>query len=672
MKRFTPTLLIAFILAGVAPLTQAVAASPSLAGVPDAAGEPFEQVWMRTDLPVAEGVADRTWMWGPEPFTDILTEPYAESPGESRQVIYYDKSRMELTNPDADPSSPWYVTNGLLAVELTTGRMQVGHNQFEQRLPSELNVAGDQGFENGPSYATFGEVVGPYQDCCGDRTGEVIQAKLDRSGQTSSDSALQKYDIENAYFDDVTGSNIAAPFWEFMHSTGQVWEAGVYINAPLFPNPFYATGRPVSGAYWTRVVVGGIERDVLIQCFERRCLTYTPGNPEGWRVETGNIGRHYHAWRYAERPQVDGQILFTKFEQDDVFGGPTSELYLADATGELMMNLTGDVHGYVDASVWSPDGSRIAFVATGNIGVPGELYVVNADGTGLILLASDVVGAADWSPDGSQLAFIREVSPGGPDNLFVVAANGTGFTQITSHALEDSDPRWSPDGLLIAFERQLSEDESQIFLIEPDGENEWQLTDIPIPQEALYDRVSFSRTPLWSPDGRWIAFTSLTGSTVPPPSVIDVMVIEVDGTDLTTLASTVGVRDLVWSPDSGHIAFDEPQYAGRDLDGSAVWIVDLTAGEATVFGSDYTNPAGPAWSPDGALVAMRGRIATPGGETVRWIRALGQDSVWSPAGRFIATWNFNAGLAVVAADGSSQWLLSDEGWNPRWRPSTSP
>jgi hypothetical protein len=35
-----------------------------------------------------------------------------------------------------------------------------------------------------------------------------------------------------------------------------------------------------------------------MQCFERRCLTYTPANPLAWRVEMGNVGLHYYAWRY--------------------------------------------------------------------------------------------------------------------------------------------------------------------------------------------------------------------------------------------------------------------------------------------------------------------------------------------------------------------------------------
>jgi hypothetical protein len=47
------------------------------------------------------------------------------------------------------------------------------------------------------------------------------------------------------------------------------------------------------------VKVGGQVKDVLVQCFERRCLTYTPSNPTGWQVEMGNVGRHYYSWRYG-------------------------------------------------------------------------------------------------------------------------------------------------------------------------------------------------------------------------------------------------------------------------------------------------------------------------------------------------------------------------------------
>ncbi|MEX2314379.1 MAG: hypothetical protein WD628_01585, partial [Thermomicrobiales bacterium] len=122
-------------------------ATPSLLAIPAAAFAPanpsFERTWERTDKPVADGAISRTWMWGPEAFTGAIQEPYAESPGELRAVQYYDKSRMEITQPNADPTSIWYVTNGLLVVELMSGRMQIGDSSFTDRAPAAVNVAGD-------------------------------------------------------------------------------------------------------------------------------------------------------------------------------------------------------------------------------------------------------------------------------------------------------------------------------------------------------------------------------------------------------------------------------------------------------------------------------------------------------------------------------------------------
>ena len=57
-------------------------------------------------------------------------------------------------------------------------------------------------------------------------------------------------------------------------------------------------GYPVGEAYWSKALVGGVEKDVLIQAFKRRVLTYTPSNPAAFQVEMGNVGLHYLAWRY--------------------------------------------------------------------------------------------------------------------------------------------------------------------------------------------------------------------------------------------------------------------------------------------------------------------------------------------------------------------------------------
>src|SRR4051794_19614963 len=78
----------------------------------------FQRTWERTDLPVAQSSVARTWMWGPSTTIYGRSEAYQEAPSRVREVIYYDKARMELTHPDAVDDGVWYVTNGLLVREL--------------------------------------------------------------------------------------------------------------------------------------------------------------------------------------------------------------------------------------------------------------------------------------------------------------------------------------------------------------------------------------------------------------------------------------------------------------------------------------------------------------------------------------------------------------------------
>jgi hypothetical protein len=66
----------------------------------------------------------------------MIEEEYAESPGRMREVQYFDKARMEIIQRGSDDDELWYVTTGLLATELVTGRLQVGDNLFEMRTPA--------------------------------------------------------------------------------------------------------------------------------------------------------------------------------------------------------------------------------------------------------------------------------------------------------------------------------------------------------------------------------------------------------------------------------------------------------------------------------------------------------------------------------------------------------
>jgi len=262
-------------------------------------GEPFERTWARTDKPVADLQVDRTWMWGPEANTEGMFERYAEGHNGARFVQYYDKSRMEITtDQDVPYDSPWFVTNGLLVNELMTGELQVGDDEFEPYQPASVNVAGDPDGSIGPTYAALAVL----RDADATEAGEGIIAFVDRFGNVSEDETFAVYDVTAAEYVPQTEHTVASVFWEFMTSSGTVWEDGQFVTDLLFESPFYATGYPVIEPYWTTVELNDEPTDVLLQCFERRCLTYTPDNPDGWKVEAGNVGQHYHHWRYVQIP----------------------------------------------------------------------------------------------------------------------------------------------------------------------------------------------------------------------------------------------------------------------------------------------------------------------------------------------------------------------------------
>jgi hypothetical protein len=254
----------------------------------------FEQIWQRNDRPIAEQRVARSWAWGPHSLM-ARTEGYLQASGGLRQVQYFDKARMEVNNPVGDRSSKWFVTTGLLVVELITGKTQIGDSQFVQHAPADIPIAGDSDDANGPTYASFGGVTGQFP---GDRTGQIPGETIDRAGQVGSYGGAERPETRLVHFVAESGHNIPQVFWEYLNSSGAVYEGGRYRESTLIDWVF-TLGYPISEPYWTRIRVGGVDRDVLVQPFQRRVLTYSPDNPAGWQVEMGNVGRHYYLWRYG-------------------------------------------------------------------------------------------------------------------------------------------------------------------------------------------------------------------------------------------------------------------------------------------------------------------------------------------------------------------------------------
>jgi Purple acid Phosphatase, N-terminal domain len=265
------------------PITYPTFAAPALQGV-----------WERYDRPVYYGTAARSYIWG-NAVTQGLQEPYAQGPNGQHFVQYFDKSRMEINHPGGNTSDPFYVTQGLLASDMINGRIQLGDTEFQQSTPAGIPFGDlDDTQASSPTYASFRNVLNapPIP------SGQSIVAMIDRAGTVTTNANPQGVTSAGVLDGVPTNHSIASVFLAFLLSRGPVYVGGQDVTQAIFDPLFYVTGYPVAEAYWATVKAAGVNKTVLIQCFERRCLTYTPTNEPAFQVELANTGLQYYNWRY--------------------------------------------------------------------------------------------------------------------------------------------------------------------------------------------------------------------------------------------------------------------------------------------------------------------------------------------------------------------------------------
>jgi len=185
----------------------------------------------------------------------------------------------------------------------------------------------------------------------------------------------------------------------------------------------------------------------------------------------------------------DGKmIVFNSYKA----GNP--DAYLMDASGRNVRELSTR-QGLNTAPAWSPDGSQICL--TLSRGGDPELYLLNRLG-GIVrrlTYSPGVDTSPAFSPNGQQVAFVSDRA-GNPE-LYVMDATGGNVQRLTYGQYVDA-PAWSPRGDLIAYERQRSQGRYDLYLIEPSGHN----------SRVVSEAGSRNENPSWSPDGRFLAFSS--------------------------------------------------------------------------------------------------------------------------------------------------------------------
>jgi Tol biopolymer transport system component len=302
-----------------------------------------------------------------------------------------------------------------------------------------------------------------------------------------------------------------------------------------------------------------------------------------------------------------GQIAFLKDESIwimDADGGGQRELW-SDTRGRMVQSLT-----------WSPDGSRLAFIAFDYSG-SDEIRIIDLSGETKLVVPMAALGAGAshiesvaWSPDGQSIAYGVDLNPD---------ESGFGYAQLGVFGIESGETvdywspgvepgsgtvgylRWYPDGHhLICLSKPGLAGAFPLRLLEVDAAPGGQARELAeFEQEGGYEYVSSAA---WSPDGSLFAMSRLIRgddfATPPTGSWSSLVVARQDGSGRRELLRSppspwfelaYWLGTVSWSPDGRYIAYER----GHD-NVSAIAVIPATGGAERILVSNATDPA---WRP---------------------------------------------------------------------------
>jgi Tol biopolymer transport system component len=209
---------------------------------------------------------------------------------------------------------------------------------------------------------------------------------------------------------------------------------------------------------------------------------------------------------------------------------------------------------------------------------------------------------------------------------------------------------------------EVHEGTSMAVAVSPDGK--WLVTDlqgslwiIPVKggkAKRITDYFNDARQPVWSPDGKLIAFFSYREGNY------DLYTIEPDGSNMKHVTGGLADdREPAWSPDGKTLAFASDR-AGTGPAGYNIWTVDLATGKLQQLTADSNEDRLPSWSPDGSEIAFSSQRGSATGLYAVAVAGGRERTLKENAGTFTApSWGPKGQLAYVVSDATGSKLEVD-------------
>jgi dipeptidyl aminopeptidase/acylaminoacyl peptidase len=303
----------------------------------------------------------------------------------------------------------------------------------------------------------------------------------------------------------------------------------------------------------------------------------------------------------APKFSPDGNwILYTETEWDRKNDRQVSHIYVSRSGGGLAsVKLTNGEKGETSPQ-WSPDGSRIAFLADRTTGEPtagtrgpgNQIWLIRPDGGEAEKLTSEETAISEfrWAPDGKHIAFVTRDTPKDKADrekrkkdkfdailvdadytyahLWTLEVSSKSKKRVTDGAFSVSQIRWSPNGKSIAYSQSsMGTQESSFFDLNADRNSDIYVvaSDGGTPKK-LTTNVGPDTNPEWSPDGNEISYVSaMNANTWADKS--DIMVLAAAGGTPRNLTRDFpdSASDPKWSPDGKNVYWSSEEGVRRHI-----------------------------------------------------------------------------------------------------------